>query len=193
MSKSICSVQGCGKTVHGRGLCLKHYRRVERHGNADTVLINRHDGSPEQRFWAKVDKTANCWIWTAAVSSSGYGNFFVAGQYLLAHRFAYELSCGPISVDMEVDHRCHNPLCVRPDHLRVATSSQNNQNYQPSSTKTASGVRGVDWFAHRNRWRARVKRNGKTVSRLFLTLAEAETAVIAMRTDLHTHNDADRV
>lgn len=75
MSKSICSVQGCGKTVHGRGLCLKHYRRVERHGNADTVLINRHDGSPEERFWAKVDKTPNCWVWTAAVSSSGYGNF----------------------------------------------------------------------------------------------------------------------
>lgn len=27
------------------------------------------------RFWAKVDKTDSCWLWTASVKPKGYGQF----------------------------------------------------------------------------------------------------------------------
>lgn len=194
MVQRICSIDGCDRSVHGRGLCLKHYRRWRRHGDAATVLISRHEGDPQERFWAKVHKTPDCWIWTAAVSSSGYGNYFVGGKYVAAHRFAYESSGGDVSDGMEVDHRCHNKLCVRPAHLRAVTSSQNNENYQIGPLQTRSGVRGIDWYAPRGMWRARVKKNGKYVyTELFRSLEQAQAAVLEHRNRIHTHNDADRV
>jgi hypothetical protein len=180
--------------VHGHALCLKHYRRWQRHGNAETVLITRHDGDAQQRFWAKVDKTATCWNWTGAVGTSGYGNYYVDGKYVAAHRFSFESSRGvPIPDDTPIDHRCHNKICVRPDHLRIATPSQNNQNYQPSSTRNGSGIRGVDWYAPRAMWRARVQHNGEVVYyELFQNLEDAAAAVIVKRNEFHTFNDADR-
>lgn len=30
--------------------------------------------SLEDRFWSKVEKSDGCWLWTASVMSSGYGN-----------------------------------------------------------------------------------------------------------------------
>lgn len=33
MSKSKCSIQGCIKNVHGKGLCGKHYQRLWKHGD----------------------------------------------------------------------------------------------------------------------------------------------------------------
>ncbi|KKK66590.1 hypothetical protein LCGC14_2962550, partial [marine sediment metagenome] len=35
MSRSVCSVLGCGKPVKGRGYCCKHLSRVKRHGSVD--------------------------------------------------------------------------------------------------------------------------------------------------------------
>lgn len=32
-----------------------------------------------RRFWAKVDRTGDCWVWTGALAS-GYGRFKVAGR-----------------------------------------------------------------------------------------------------------------
>jgi hypothetical protein len=43
--------------------------------------------SLEQRFWAKVRKDSDCWVWTGAFSSTGYGGFKVNGRDEGAHRF----------------------------------------------------------------------------------------------------------
>lgn len=55
-----------------------------------------------ERFWDKVQKKPSngCWLWTAGCFPSGYWAFTVYGKTLRAHRFAYELSVGPISTEL---------------------------------------------------------------------------------------------
>src|SRR5688572_10615821 len=75
------------------------------------------------RFWAKVDTSGDCWLWTGKMYSNGYGDIScVPGRHGLAHRYAYALLYGPIPDGMLVCHDCpddHNRRCVR--HLKLGT------------------------------------------------------------------------
>jgi hypothetical protein len=88
--------------------------------------------SPEERFWAKVDKTETCWLWTGAITKrTGYGAFGMQlgsvnrWHNVLPHRFAYELLIGPIPEGLVIDHLCFVRRCVRPDHLEPVTATEN--------------------------------------------------------------------
>ena len=145
----------------------------------------------EDRFWAKVAKTDGCWLWMAAVDHDGYGRFWNRSAMVLAHRYAYELVVGPS--DAQLDHRHTCPKnCVRPDHLRPVTDKQNKENHAGARRDSKSGVRGVSWHV-RGKWIVQVKHQGKTIyGGLYAALEDAETAAIALRNRLFTHNDADR-
>jgi hypothetical protein len=146
----------------------------------------------EERFWAKVDRSDNCWEWNSAKNHLGYGVIKIAGQMKKAHRTAYELTKGPIPGGLFVDHICHNRACVKPAHLRVATPKQNMENRLGAQTNnTESGVRGV--YRYGNLWLARTGHKGKVYRNgAYPTIAEAEAAVIELRNRLHTYNDVDR-
>lgn len=79
----------------------------------------------EAHFWGRVDKSGDCWLWTACLTQSGYGHAWVSGRIVYAHRVAYELVRGPIPSGMQLDHLCRNRACVNPDHLEPVTNHDN--------------------------------------------------------------------
>lgn len=81
----------------------------------------------EERFWAKVNKTDSCWVWTASRGGGGYGKFWINHEQGLrvAHRVSYMWLVGPIPDDLQLDHLCRNRQCVNPDHLEPVTRSEN--------------------------------------------------------------------
>ena len=80
-----------------------------------------------ERFWAKVDTTGECWLWTASINPSGYGQFYDSERKgpVLAHRVAWMLAGNEIPEDMCVLHRCDVRNCVRVDHLFIGTKRDN--------------------------------------------------------------------
>jgi hypothetical protein len=90
---------------------------------------------PKERFFGHVNKTAECWEWTAQTMKNGYGVFFPGYAVLprpkntpkvLAHRWSYEYHRGPIPEGHEVHHLCGKRNCVNPDHLITMPRSQHN-------------------------------------------------------------------
>ena len=151
---------------------------------------------PEERFWPKVDKSGDCWLWTGG-TVQGYGSFGIPpDRKVRAHRFAYELLVGPIPPGMGLDHRPTCPKnCVNPEHLRPANQKQNMENLTGAQKNNlSSGIRGVTWDKTRGRWRAQLQHHGKMVyAGYFDTVEEAQAAAVAKRLELFTHNDVDRI
>lgn len=94
-----------------------------------TVLRMESEDAPisvetVKRFWAKVNKNGPvireelgpCWIWEGATDGR-YGKFGVNRRLVKAHRFAYEITYGPLAEGMQACHKCDNEPCCRPDHL----------------------------------------------------------------------------
>lgn len=68
----------------------------------------------EERFWAKVKKSDQCWEWTASLHKFGYGWLTIDGRREVAHRVSYGLNVGPIPAGLHVLHECDNPKMCSP-------------------------------------------------------------------------------
>jgi hypothetical protein len=152
-------------------------------------------GSAEDRFWPKVDKSGDCWLWLGATHDYGYGRFNVGGGRIVpSHRFAYESLIGPIPPGLHLDHRFTCPKnCVNPQHLRPVTRKQNLENLPGARRHSKSGIRGVSQTVS-GTWQVRVTHNNvRHWGGCFTEIADAEAAAIQLRNQLFTHNDLDRV
>jgi len=85
-----------------------------------------YDASKEVRFWSKVDKSVECWLWTGVLYRNGYGQFGYGKGERRAHRIAWMWANGkPVPDGMELDHLCRVRRCVRPAHLEPVTHAEN--------------------------------------------------------------------
>lgn len=190
----ICIIEDCGRTTSsgGRGWCGMHWKRWRRYGNTADHIV--HHTSTEAAYSARTVRVGSCVEWTGYKDQNGYGRFNRGGRGVeLVHRYVYELEHGAIPKGMHIDHICHNPSCSNIKHLRLTTPGQNVQNHSGATRASKTGVRGV-YPTNRGGYYAQTSYQGKkyTVG-TFLTIEEAEAAVIAKRNELHTHNDRDRM
>ena len=70
-------------------------------------------------------KTRECWEWTGAKCSAGYGYFQFNKQAYRAARLALMLVLGIKSTPLVTDHLCRNTKCVNPNHLEFVTQREN--------------------------------------------------------------------
>jgi HNH endonuclease len=78
-----------------------------------------------KHFWANVNMTfGNCWVWTGAQAAHGYGQYSVGRAHIMAHRYAYIVSRGPVPAGHQITHSCGVRLCMNPDHLMAMTAKE---------------------------------------------------------------------
>ena len=145
------------------------------------------------RFWSNVTFSPYCWVWEGQLNKFGYGTFSLEGKKVFSHRLAFGMLVGNIPKGLEVDHRCHTRHCINPQHLRLVTRKQNNENLAGLRKDNSSGVRGVSWVEPNGKWRVRVKHNGRAIHvGYFDSLEEAERVSVAKRLEIFTHSDMER-
>ncbi len=81
--------------------------------------------SLSERFFSKVNKTDECWVWVSCFDRKGYGRFWKDGRNAHAHRVAYELLVAPLTREQHLDHLCRNTSCVNPAHLEPVSLMEN--------------------------------------------------------------------
>lgn len=97
-----CSIEGCGKVAHARGLCHMHYRRLRIHGDALAVL-KRSAGE-------------------GSIDGKGYLLFTINGRSHRAHTLVAEAALGRKMKQNEVVHHIdENRLNNSPDNLLICT------------------------------------------------------------------------
>lgn len=108
-----CAADGCSERAARNMLCLAHCSKQ----------------TMERRFWAKVQKTDSCWLWTGARhvfrGKPRYGRFRVNGKLTFTHRLSWTMHFGDIPDGLQVNHRCDVTNCIRPDHLELGTQADN--------------------------------------------------------------------
>lgn len=86
---------------------------------------DKHEKPLDKKFWAHVNKTDSCWLWTGILNNKGYGVSRYKMHTYLAHRMSYVMENGPIPDGLIVLHICDVPSCIKPAHLRLGTQKDN--------------------------------------------------------------------
>jgi hypothetical protein len=118
----------------------------------EALASRKPGGQPTtaESFWARVDKSGDCWPWKGHTDENGYGRVgYREKSNVGAHRVAFALANnGGDLPDAWVLHHCDNPPCVRPDHLFLGDALTNNRDRQDKGrTRGWAGRSGPDHHA----------------------------------------------
>lgn len=162
-----CSVSGCDRAAHAKGLCSMHYQRAKRGANLGQPqrLIARHD-----QLIAFLDGAhgAGCIEWPFGKDGFGYGCITYRGKKTRAHRVQWERNNKSVIPDgMVVRHSCDNTSCVNPAHLVIGTQADNVRDQEIHGNK-AKGERkgGAKLTDAAVRSARELRAQGETVKRL---------------------------
>lgn len=106
-----------------------------------------------RRIFNRLIVVGDCWIFTGARSSRGYGVIKHEGKLLRVHRAMFAAFYGTLPAGYDVHHSCHKPLCVNPTHLSLlsrganVTESNHERNqpkHRPGDTDGLCGVVNED-------------------------------------------------
>ena len=103
----------------------------QRPRSADGRLRGRNRDEFAVYFWSRVrvGEKDQCWPWTGPRNRKGYGEIavpaFIATRKTRAHRVAFILENGAMAQTAHILHRCDNPPCCNPRHLRQAGNAEN--------------------------------------------------------------------
>ena len=98
---------------------------------------------------------------SGSVDAAGYVRFHARGQSVYAHRLAWWLTHG--ETPRVVDHIDHDPFNNAISNLRGCSIRDNVRYQRPHADKLTSGFKGVDFVAHRGKWRARIVVDRKSI------------------------------
>jgi hypothetical protein len=148
-----------------------------------SLCYHASQGSADH-FWSRVDRSAECWVWTGGTVGGGYGRF--GRGKVLAHRHAWEITNGPIPDGLDVLHRCDNPPCVRPDHLFLGTHTDNMRDMFTKgrrATKRGTSHPNARMTEEDVRWaKAEYAKGGTTIKHLAASLGVSKSTLrVAIR------------
>jgi hypothetical protein len=116
-------------------------------------------GEIQDKFWQRVDKRGpdDCWNWTGTLNmaNGGYGviggllfglRYVRVGTPMLAHRVSWIMHFGEPTLETNdyhgwvILHKCDNPRCVNPGHLRLGSQLDNIKDMQDKGRGSIVGL-----------------------------------------------------
>lgn len=97
------------------------------------------DGGHPPNPFRELEET--CLIWTGGFFNTGYPTLSVNNKTLLVHRWVYMVVNGidEVPSELEVDHVCRRRDCLRPSHLELVTSLENQIRGREARTHCRNG------------------------------------------------------
>jgi hypothetical protein len=171
---------------------IKMKNDYEVRGDVTAIILKRKTGQPlevliDTDLFEKVNAFPNSWCaqWSPSTKS-----FYARGYLPVTKGQKRELVqlhrwiLNPRSFEC-VDHINHDTLDNRKCNLRIATFSENLQNRISVRSDSYTGIKGVTWRKHANKYQAHIKVNGKFVHLgYFDSTIEAEDTVNEARSKL---------